>query len=493
MEIAIEENAIKKVSSSANDLALLKRLEELSFRLEATCRDLKSSNFILLSDPKIDKLLLCIVIITGFSLILFRFDLEFIPNSVLFIIITSVVFLVSEKVYSKNYNSWESDKLLREIESVKSFLRETLEPQQLQQFRQQPVQQLLPVSAPVPLSPSSLVTGIRSTSSADSRIIQTEDLIAPMRQARTNSAQDWDLVDKSGYRLNFFANLDNLDFDRDVFSSLPSEKQSIFLRFHDKFFQAFEPQATENSNTPDKFTLLRFLQADKYDVDKAVHRMLQTIRWWKETQVDEFIDLPNWKLVSRGKMLRPRIFCCYDKHHCPLFFEKLGEFFGSDEAYKGLSLSDWVAFYKFEASEVTNSFRDGFKKFGKYQHSMSYVGDLSGLRLMQCIKLLPLLKTLVKEVETHYPEIAGHIVLMNAPHFVSRLFQIGKKFLDPTLLEKIQVVSHDARQILIDTFGEEAVPTQYGGKNPIFIPGPPKRISDGGTGAVTGWSCCTDS
>jgi len=285
-------------------------------------------------------------------------------------------------------------------------------------------------------------------------------------------------VDRSGYRLNIFANMPGLDFERDVFAPLPRDRQAIFLQFETHFWSKFDRTTAHSHNIPDRFTLLRFLQADKYDIPKATSRMLKTIAWRTEHRCDEFIDDPDWQLVERASALRPRVFCGYDKTMRPLLVEKLGEFFGSDEAYKGISFSEWITSYAFEEGLVTYHFREAMLKHGApYGHRMNFIGDLAGIRLMTAMKIIPYLKMLVKEVEIYWPEFAGDVVLVNSPPIVTRLFGIVRKFLDPSVTEKISIYGSDCAKELIEKFGAETLPQEYGGDNPVRIPGCPKKLT----------------
>lgn len=283
---------------------------------------------------------------------------------------------------------------------------------------------------------------------------------------------------EDGFRLNNFADIPGLDFARDVLSKLPEEKQVVFGKFEKAFAYAFDPSIVKyKSNIPDQFTQLRFLQADKYDIEKAVARLLKTVVWRESSGLESFLDKPDWDLYRRSFALRPRIFLGFDKQHRPLYFEKLGEFFGNEDAYRGLSVKEWVLAYSFDIAAVTHKYRESVVKHGgPYSHRMGFVGDISGIRAFTALKIIPFLKTLVKEVETHFPEFAGPIILVNTPPMVARLYSLVKKFLDPATAEKVSLVSDLGTSVMAEKFGIDVVPEAYGGKNPIKIIGCPKRV-----------------
>ena len=161
----------------------------------------------------------------------------------------------------------------------------------------------------------------------------------------------------------------------------------------------------------------------------------------------------------------------------PLMFEKLGLFFGSDEAFKGMKMEHWIKGYSYEISELMQMFREYTIRTGKYQHQISYVGDLAGLRVMSAMRMIPFLKSLVNEVESHFPELAGKVMLINAPSFLPRLFAIVKRFLDPVTASKISIHNGPSRKELIEAYGVDAVPMEYGGLNPVLVPAPPHSLT----------------
>lgn len=290
-------------------------------------------------------------------------------------------------------------------------------------------------------------------------------------------------IKPEGMRLNCFAGVANLDFERDVLAKIESEEhKAAYAVFHERFEKAWLSELTEAERSPpaehpDAFTQLRFLQADQYRVPEAVERLIQTCRWRHATGLDAFMERPNVELLSRSRALRPRIIVGLDKHARPLMVERLGEFFGNDQAWRGMAIEDWIVSYAYEIGEVTAWLRHAIEIEGKPYHTrMAYVGDLAGIRVMSAARMIPFLKILVHEVERHYPELAGNIVLCNAPTVITRLYNVVKRVLDPIVASKIQITSTPGHELIQSLFGEDVVPMYYGGKNPVFIPACPKKV-----------------
>jgi len=141
-----------------------------------------------------------------------------------------------------------------------------------------------------------------------------------------------------GMTFNCFSNIPTLKFERDVLARLDDAQQAAFHEFTEKFDRHLASLgALRDDQVPDAYNRLRFLQADQYKVDEAIARLSRTVLWRKD-HLDAFVVNPNQSLLRRCRGLRPRVWCGFDRHGKPLMFEKLGLFFGSDEAYKGMSM-----------------------------------------------------------------------------------------------------------------------------------------------------------
>ena len=56
------------------------------------------------------------------------------------------------------------------------------------------------------------------------------------------------------------------------------------------------------------------------------------------------------------------------------------------------------------------------------------------------MKTVPLLQALTEQIECHYPEIAGAIVLVNAPSALVSIFtRVVKPFMDPITAAKVEM------------------------------------------------------
>ena len=101
-----------------------------------------------------------------------------------------------------------------------------------------------------------------------------------------------------------------------------------------------------------------------------------------------------------------------------------------------------------------------------------FCADLAGLGAIwrHMHNVVPLLKTLTKEVESHYPEIAGPIVLFNAPKLFAAAYRLVRPFLDPITAEKIEIHAGVPLPRLLAIMPAEAIPPEYGGRSEAEYP-----------------------
>ena len=72
-----------------------------------------------------------------------------------------------------------------------------------------------------------------------------------------------------------------------------------------------------------------------------------------------------------------------------------------------------------------------------------FCGDLGGLLSLGAVRrvmgAVPLITALAKRVESHYPEIAGPIILFNTGAVIAKAFQWVRPMLDPVTMEKVEL------------------------------------------------------
>ena len=85
----------------------------------------------------------------------------------------------------------------------------------------------------------------------------------------------------------------------------------------------------------------------------------------------------------------------------------------------------------------------------------SDIGDLQSISYVSAIRTMAFIKSLTKDVETNFPEIAGPIYLINVPRFIFGIWYLCKRFLDPAVEAKISLNMGVPKEKLLAELGAE--------------------------------------
>lgn len=256
------------------------------------------------------------------------------------------------------------------------------------------------------------------------------------------------------------------------YDELSEEQQDLFDKFKIKFEKVLKNSKnldkTKEFDKPDDFNLLRYLEADKYNIKLAEKRLLSTIEFRQNSGI---INYPKTlpRDIDIYKQLRPRVTWGLDKNCRPVIYENVGMFFSNKLVPKGLSNQNWIKCYAYEFQEYFLEFRKASIKANKNIHNFTFIADCSKCKFGN-LRKLGIINTL-KVLETHIPEVVGTIYVINVPSFAARAWHMISKLLDPTLASKFRLIPPNKHSnILIEELGKEVVPIVYGGTNDIKLP-----------------------
>lgn len=259
-----------------------------------------------------------------------------------------------------------------------------------------------------------------------------------------------------------------------LFLSLNARERKAFETFQSNFPQKLDADERLDRRkfyqTPDRFTMLLFLQADNYKVDLAIARLVNTIIWRQQSKLDDFVDNPDMKLYNRYLTYRAKLMIGFDRLGRPLLVERLGEFFGSDNGEQALTRDEWSICSSFELTLVGAAFRASSVHHNRPIHRLVYIGDMLSLRFRQAKNTMPYLKFISNCVEEYFPETAGPVYLINAPFFLEFLLKVAYLFLPKTVVANTTVKSGPQPELLCEQIGASLVPREYGGDLDYSIP-----------------------
>ena len=217
----------------------------------------------------------------------------------------------------------------------------------------------------------------------------------------------------------------------------------------------------------DSHTLLRFLRADKrhgeHNPGASTARLRNALAWRVRIGADGLLSSPPPGLESyRRYRIRRWVGRCHMNR--PVMFERLGQFLGCGNT-TAFGANEWLSFYTWDLEGHFMQMREASEATATAVSGYLFIGDLAGMGAIwrHMRNVVPLLKQLTKEVESNYPEIAGPIVLFNAPRIFAGAYRLVRPFLDPITADKIEVHAGVPLDRLLELMPPEAIPAEYGG------------------------------
>lgn len=192
-------------------------------------------------------------------------------------------------------------------------------------------------------------------------------------------------------------------------------QESKLLALHDKIKESLGG----TQQVPSYATLLRFLRARDFNVDKALQMVQESLNWREENNIDEMLN----------EYTAPPVIAKYflgawhqtDKQNCPIYILRLGHL-----DVKGLLKSigeDVLLKHALHiCEEGLQLIEQATNKTGKAVTNWSLLCDLEGLSMRHLWR--PGVKAFLKIIETvekNYPETLGRVFIVRAP----RVFPIA--------------------------------------------------------------------
>jgi hypothetical protein len=217
----------------------------------------------------------------------------------------------------------------------------------------------------------------------------------------------------------------------------------------------------------DDITLLRFLRARQYDVDKAQKQFSDTEAWRKQHNVDELFRTFETNEMESAKRFYPRWTGRRDKNGLPVYVYRLAsldaplrkdlESVPSERRYQRI-----VALY-----EVMTRF-----VLPLCSHlaapipvsSVTTIIDLERVSLSAMWSLRSHLQVASTMATANYPETLNTIAIVNSPSFFPTIWNWIKTWFDEGTRNKIHILGKDPGPTLKLLIDEKDIPQSYGGQ-----------------------------
>ncbi|KAF8580799.1 hypothetical protein K439DRAFT_1619541 [Ramaria rubella] len=213
----------------------------------------------------------------------------------------------------------------------------------------------------------------------------------------------------------------------------------------------------------DDATLLRFLRARKFDLEKAKAMIVNAEEWRKSFGVDDLVKTFDFKEKAEVDKYYPQYYHKTDKLGRPIYIEHLGKL-------------DVKALYSITTPErqlqrsvvgyeelLTVRFPACSLAAGRPIETLCTVLDLDNVSLGQFYRVKDYVMQTASLAQDRYPECMAMFYIINAPYLFSTVWAFVRPWLDEVTVAKVCILGRDYKGTLLEQIPMENLPKDLGG------------------------------
>ncbi|KAK2971939.1 hypothetical protein RJ640_004959, partial [Escallonia rubra] len=223
----------------------------------------------------------------------------------------------------------------------------------------------------------------------------------------------------------------------------------------------------------DYHTLLRFLKAREFNIEKTIQMWEEMLNWRREYGADTILEDFEFKEVEEVLQYYPQGYHGVDREGRPVYIERLGK----AHPNRLMRITSIDRYIKYHVQEFERALHEKFPACSiaakRQICSTTTILDVQGLGVKNFTPTAAnLLATLAKIDNCYYPETLHRMFIVNAgAGFKKMLWPGAQKLLDPKTIAKIQVLDSKSLGKLHEVIDPSQLPDFLGGSCTCSVEG----------------------